>query len=251
MLHTLGPSKAERKFGTAVCSCGSEFIKHRHGQKFCSVQCKNEAAAKRAGRVSRDPRFTARREARKILEKRQNRPVSYPYSGNGCKQGKLYNKINGLEEPFSASSTSILKDSWPVDLIGGRHRPSRISPDLLKTVIETELSTPNGSAKADPAVLDHSDVAELRIKLIRRDHYLCPEQEGWLDKLDVKIERGTLSRADFDREATILTGMKNSLPLQFRKEEAAFQLAWPDFFRRRATADAEPEMPAIPTEEYE
>lgn len=67
--------------------------------------------------------------------------------------------------------------------------------------------------------LDHSDVRELEVKLIGRDMTLCPEQENWLRRLNLRIATGDISRADFDQEAEKLLLMVNSLPLRHRKDE--------------------------------
>lgn len=67
--------------------------------------------------------------------------------------------------------------------------------------------------------LDFSDVQELRVKLIRRDHTLCPEQVDWLNRLDRRIAKGDITQSDFRNEAAMLLEMPNSLPLQHRKDE--------------------------------
>ena len=72
--------------------------------------------------------------------------------------------------------------------------------------------------------LDYSDVRELEVRLIRRDMTLCPEQENWLKRLNMRIAEGDISRAEFDQEAEKLLLMVNSLRLQHRKDEYRFRI---------------------------
>jgi hypothetical protein len=74
-----------------------------------------------------------------------------------------------------------------------------------------------GRAKIDP-----SDVQELRVKLLRRDLILCPEQSDWLDRLERHVAAGTITWPEFDGEAEKLLLMENSLLLQHRKAENYF-----------------------------
>lgn len=139
------PTSNQIKFGLARCECGSEFTKRRHGQKFCSVTCGDLARAKRAGRVSQDPRHSARREGRRS---RVN-PESYPYTGKPCNHSNSDNEINALQEAFSESrvafatapASSTASVSYPIDLIGGRRRESDILTGAMKAVIEIELAS--------------------------------------------------------------------------------------------------------------
>ncbi|WEX07291.1 hypothetical protein [Chelativorans sp. AA-79] len=78
-------------------------------------------------------------------------------------------------------------------------------------------------ARDEAAALDHSDVQELRVRLIRRDFTLCSEQECWLDKLDRRIADGTMTRAEFENEGASLLSMENSLPFSHRKAEYEYQ----------------------------
>jgi hypothetical protein len=70
--------------------------------------------------------------------------------------------------------------------------------------------------------LDFSDVQELRVKLVRRDSTLCPEQERWLRRLDTQIAAGSISQAEFRNETAELLAMPNSLSLQHRRDELHF-----------------------------
>lgn len=153
MLDLSVPTRGQIKFGLTVCHCGKEFTKRRHGQRFCSEECGNKARARRAGRVSNDPRHVAKRGRLRRLQS-VNLPESphvregleategatrYPYTGNPCKRLKLANKNNTLQEANSRSSL-VKRTDFPVDLIGGRIRTSKQPFDarVLLNVIDAE-----------------------------------------------------------------------------------------------------------------
>lgn len=161
MLNLSLPTRAQIKFGTADClTCSAEFTKHRHGQKFCSEECGNKARAKRAGRVSDNPRHLARQ---KRLD-RASAPLGRPQAelrsrvidlteagesvtrgtegastGKPCKQPELHNENNVLRGAKSGSSL-LKRTDFPVDLMGGRFRTSKqpFATKLLQKVIEVE-----------------------------------------------------------------------------------------------------------------
>lgn len=72
---------------------------------------------------------------------------------------------------------------------------------------------------------DHSDVQELRVRLLRRDLVLCPEQDNWLCRLDIRIARREIGKQEFDREAVELLAMPNSIPVGARRAEHDFREA--------------------------
>ncbi|MCG7504763.1 hypothetical protein [Mesorhizobium retamae] len=111
-----------------------------------------------------------------------------------------------------------------LDLPHGRRQKARgrirssLRPLVEAKKIIREVFIGAGS-DSDP---DFSDVQELRVRLIHRDHMLCQEQVSWLKKLDRSIAANSLSRAAFKQEAAELLSMPNSLPLQHRKDELVF-----------------------------
>lgn len=92
-----------------------------------------------------------------------------------------------------------------------------------RPLVEARKITREVLAGAGPdretALIDFSDVQELRVKLLRRDLVLCPEQESWLNRLDKRIAGGRISPAEFRSEAAEILAMPNSLPVQHRKAE--------------------------------
>ena len=67
---------------------------------------------------------------------------------------------------------------------------------------------------------DFSDVQELRVKLIRRDYWLDPQVSRLLTDLDRAVVRG-LTRAEFHRRAELIVKLRPTLPVAWRKAEAA------------------------------
>jgi hypothetical protein len=107
-------TRAARKFGIGTCAlCSARFTRRRHGQKFCSPTHKQEAANRRAGEYSTDPRWVARRERKRRLETRRDADTTLkaspviPYSGKGVVCQKYRNKNNDLQGVFLASSMGI------------------------------------------------------------------------------------------------------------------------------------------------
>lgn len=155
MLDLSVPTSGQVKFGLAVCQCGKEFTKRRHGQRFCSVECKETSRYRRTGRRSNDPRHVAKRGRLRRLQAVQNLESSairegsetiegrarYPYTGNGGTRSKSYNKINALQEAKSPSSIGNTRGSWPVDLIGGRRNHTSLDLGLLRSVADIELAS--------------------------------------------------------------------------------------------------------------
>jgi hypothetical protein len=133
------PSRAERKFGRSVsASCRRDFVKHRHGQRYCSEACRKTASDKRLGRLSTDARYVHKRRIRALrsgdLDGRSQKHRNHP---------KFINEINNLNGSISRSTPLISGTSWPIDLIGGGSR--RVGPvnglplDLASAVVAAEL----------------------------------------------------------------------------------------------------------------
>ena len=58
-------SRAARKFGFGKCAlatCGEKFAKHQHKQRYCCPSHQQQAAYRRAGKFSADPRWALKRE---------------------------------------------------------------------------------------------------------------------------------------------------------------------------------------------
>jgi hypothetical protein len=112
-------------------------------------------------------------------------------------------------------------DLPPARRLKARHRirSAKQPAREARRIISESLGHANDNLKAG---LDHSDVHELRVKLLRKDLVLCPEQSDWLNRLDRQIAAGTITRAGFDTQAENLLLMENSLPLQHRKAERDF-----------------------------
>ena len=103
-------TRATCKFGYARCAlCGERFIKHRHGQKFCCRSHAKEAANRRAGQVSSDPRWAAARQRKRLAAARTASKSSrtYPNTGNVLERPKKPNGNNILQGAFWPSSMGI------------------------------------------------------------------------------------------------------------------------------------------------
>lgn len=75
---------------------------------------------------------------------------------------------------------------------------------------------------------DHSDIQELRVKLLRRDRWLDPLAMGVLASLDADAARGTLTWQRLDAAAARLIderGLPPVMPAAWRKAEAALATA--------------------------
>ena len=112
----LSLSRAARKFGIGTCAlagCEEQFIKHRHGQKYCCTRHKQEAINRRARHYSADPKWMARRERKRRLEaRRSNLPAlvtaaTIATTWNGISGPKYRNKNNDLQRVFLGSSMGI------------------------------------------------------------------------------------------------------------------------------------------------
>jgi hypothetical protein len=66
---------------------------------------------------------------------------------------------------------------------------------------------------------DLSDVEELRVRLIRRDHWLDPQVRRLLGVLDRAVACG-LSRSEFQRRVAVIVQLKPTMPVAWRKAEA-------------------------------
>lgn len=155
MLDLSVPTSGQVKFGLAVCYCGKEFTKRRHGHRFCSVECKETSRHGRSGRRSSDPRHVAKRGRLRRLQAVHNVessavregqeaievPPRYPYTGNGGNHPKFYKKISTLQEAISPSSIGKPRWAWPVDLVGGQRNRTSLDLGLLRSVTGIELAS--------------------------------------------------------------------------------------------------------------
>jgi hypothetical protein len=98
----------------------------------------------------------------------------------------------------------------------------RVSPEKLKQRRRRRSVSVARKIGAGISNLDFSDVQELRVKLLRRDLTLCPEQVSWLNRLFRRIANKAISKQQFQKEAAELLKMPNSLPFQHRWDEHHF-----------------------------
>lgn len=104
-----------------------------------------------------------------------------------------------------------------LDRIRSAKQPAREAQKIVRESLD----------HASRETLDHSDVQELRVRLLRRDITLCPEQHDWLSRLDVLIAKGRMSRDEFDAQAEALMLMENSLPPRHRRDERHYEINHP------------------------
>ncbi len=109
-------SRAARKFGFGKCAlatCGEKFTKHQHKQRYCCPSHQQQAADRRAGKFSADPRWALKRERQRRLAARAGAfstpqaPRMIPTTGGPGERPKYHNENNNLQRPFLPSTYGI------------------------------------------------------------------------------------------------------------------------------------------------
>jgi len=70
----------------------------------------------------------------------------------------------------------------------------------------------HGNDARPPATVDHSDVQELRVKIIRRDGGIVEPHTSLLRRLDQRIATGAMNRGEFEEVASRMWAMRQVLP---------------------------------------
>src|SRR5512134_2491977 len=95
-----------------------------------------------------------------------------------------------------------------------------------------QARSPNGEAKrlirgylqgasviAPSSQPDLGDVVEVRVRLIRRDHWLDPQVRRLLGALERAVARG-LAHPEFQRQVAVIVQLKPTMPAAWRRAEA-------------------------------
>ncbi len=70
----------------------------------------------------------------------------------------------------------------------------------------------NGNDARPPDKVDHSDVQEFRVKLMRRDGGIVEPHASLLRRLDARIAADGMTRGEFEEEAARAWSMGRALP---------------------------------------
>lgn len=102
-------------------------------------------------------------------------------------------------------------------------RPTTTAKAIVKNLNKANLRTNDrASISTVPA---HSDVQELRVKLIRAHRWLDPQVRAILDRLNIKAATGELLVDDVENAAEITGTFKHTVRADWRKSERAAETA--------------------------
>lgn len=123
-MPALQPSRKALKFGFGKCPwCDEKFTRQQHKQRYCRPEHQRLAAEQRAGRLSDDPRWVAKRKRQARLAALQS--VSDPRTRGSTagprkcqKKPNENNTLQGAESGSRMAFASILEiELWNVPLV--------------------------------------------------------------------------------------------------------------------------------------
>lgn len=116
---------------------------------------------------------------------------------------------------FNAALPGTFKGrAWAHGKITAAKAPGREARRLVEWFRRQDVT----GSEPDADHIDHSDVQELRVKILRRDGVLDQPQAMALARLDKMIAGGSLDRATFNRLASIALAMPCAWPKPKRAE---------------------------------
>jgi hypothetical protein len=103
-------------------------------------------------------------------------------------------------------------------------RPMATAKAIIKDLNKAALKSTDRRTSA-ATIPDHGDIQELRVRLIKSNHWLDPQVRGILHRLDIKAAHGELLVDDLDNAADIIGSLKHTVSSNSRWGERRGEIA--------------------------